>query len=58
MRVTLAREYEPENGKKAKADQTVDLPEAEARNLLYMGYARPAEDEAKATTTNDKKEAN
>ena len=56
MRVTLAREYEPENGKKAKADQTVDLPTDEARNLLYMGYARPAEDEKpKTTTTNSEK---
>lgn len=57
MRVTLARNYETEDGKKVKADQTVDLPDSEARNLLFLGHARAAEEKATATNT-DKKEGN
>ena len=57
MRVTLARDYVSNDGKKAKADATVDLPNHEARNLIHVGLARPAEDDKPATTTS-KKEAN
>lgn len=61
MRVTLSRDYVSADGKKAKADATVDLPTDEARNLLYEGGARLPDEkkaEAPATTTTPKKEAN
>ena len=56
MRVTLARDYESAKGKKVKADQTVDLPDGEARNLIYTGIARPAAAEPKVqpNTTTEK----
>ena len=56
MRVVLARDYVSNDGKKAKADATVDLPDHEARNLLFVGLARLPE--ASDTTTTSKKEAN
>lgn len=55
MRVTLSRDYVSAEGKKAKADSTVDLPTDEARNLIYEGRARLPEEKAETTT---KKEAN
>lgn len=39
-KVTLARAYKDAKGRKHKADATVDLPNDEAANLLYLGHAR------------------
>lgn len=44
-RVTLAYPYTDQNGVMHDADSTVDLPPAEAANLLVEGRARAAEKE-------------
>lgn len=52
VRVALAYPY-PHDAEKPKhqADEVIELPEAEARQLIRDGYARPAD------TTTTKKES-
>lgn len=43
-RVVLAADWTTEDGKNHKGGATVTLPRAEARNLVYRGKGRFAED--------------
>lgn len=55
MLVTLAAQWTGPKGGKHKANETVDMPAVEARELLYRGLARLPEqnNEGKGVNEND-----
>lgn len=46
MRITLAKPWTDASGVTHQANETVDAPGADARALLYQGFARTADEPA------------
>jgi hypothetical protein len=54
LRVTLAYAYTDKAGKSHDADSTVNLPRAEANDLLHFGRARVPDTTASSAATEKK----